>query len=175
MSRWLAAVPLAVLVALGLLFGLYALGRDPQVQPEARVGQPMPDLALASLDDGTPVRLREALAGGPLLVNFYASWCAPCAVEQPVLARMKAAGARIIGVSYKDRPEMSRAFLARSGDPFTWRVVDPDGRAGVEFGVTGPPETYLVDRTGVIRAKHVGAVTAADAARLAEGLALTPR
>lgn len=166
MSRWLALIPLGVLAALGLLFSLYALRHDPQVTPMALVGKPMPDLVLASLDGAPPLRLREALEDGPVLVNFYASWCQPCAVEQPVLGRMKDAGVRIIGVAYKDKPAASRAFLAQWGNPYAWRVVDPEGRAGVEFGVTGPPETYLVDRSGVIRAKYVGELKADTAQQL---------
>ncbi len=167
MNRWLAFLPLGVLAALGLLFGLYALNRNPQVQPEAMVGQPIPALTLPSLDDGrdTPI---AAVAQGPVLINFFASWCAPCEVEHPVLVGLKAQGVRIVGVAYKDAPANTQAFLARLGDPFDARLVDRDGRAGVEFGVTGVPETYLVDAQGVILAKHTGPLTPEGAEALLE-------
>ncbi|MET0272174.1 MAG: DsbE family thiol:disulfide interchange protein [Phenylobacterium sp.] len=166
MNRWLAFLPLAALVALGLLFGIYALNRNPQVQPQALVGKPMPDLTLPSLDDGRPMRLRDTLADGPVLVNFFASWCAPCEIEHPVLVGLKRQQIRIVGVAYKDAPQNTQAFIGRLGDPFAERLVDRDGRAGVEFGVTGVPETYLVGRDGVIIAKHTGPLDPAGAEKL---------
>jgi len=166
-NRWLAALPLIVLVALGALFGLYALNRNPQVQPQALVGKPMPDLTLPDLDDGRPVRLHELTAQGPVLVNFFASWCAPCEIEHPQLKALKAQNIRVIGIAYKDAPQNTQAFLTRLGDPFAQRLVDRDGRAGVEFGVTGVPETYVVGRDGVILAKHTGPLEEADARKLA--------
>ena len=173
MSRWLALLPLIAIVALGALFGLYALHRNPQVQPQALVGKPMPALTLASLDDGAPVSLRSEATGGPMLVNFFASWCGPCQIEHPVLMGLKGRGVRIVGVDYEDvapkgSPEEAKALLARLGDPFTRRLVDPDGRAGVEFGITGVPETYVVAADGKVLAKHTGPLTEADAARLAK-------
>jgi cytochrome c biogenesis protein CcmG/thiol:disulfide interchange protein DsbE len=155
--RWLAALPLVALAALGVLFAGYALHRNPQVQPQAMVGKPMPQLALPSLDTGTPVQLAAAVEG-PTLVNFFASWCAPCELEHPQLMAMKAEGVRVVGVAYKDAPENGRAFLGRLGDPFAVRLIDRDGRAGVEFGTTGVPETFLI-KDGVILAKHSGPLT----------------
>ncbi len=165
MRRWLAFVPLAALLALGVLFVGYSLKRNPQVQPEATVGKPMPQLTLPSLDDGRPIVLAEA-AKGPVLVNFFASWCAPCEIEHPVLVGLKREGVAVVGVAYKDAPENTRAFLGRLGDPFSARLVDRDGRAGLEFGVTGVPETYLIGTDGKILAKHTGPLTPDDARRL---------
>ena len=166
MSRWLAALPLVVLVALGLLFGLYALNRNPEVQPDALVGQPVPDLVLPSLEGGREVSVREAVKGGPVLVNFFASWCAPCEIEHPVLMDLQRQQVKVIGIAYKDAPANTEAFLTRLGDPFAARLVDRDGRAGIEFGVTGVPETYLIGADGIILDKHTGPLTGADAARL---------
>ena len=168
MSRWLAFLPLVAILALGALFGLYALHRNPQVQPQALVGKSMPDLTLPSLEDGAPVRLRDAAAQGPMLVNFFASWCAPCEVEQPVLMQLKARKVRMIGIAYKDAPPKTQGFLSRLGDPFSQRLVDRDGRAGIEFGVTGVPETYLIGKDGQVLAKHTGPLSPEDAARLAD-------
>ena len=167
MSRWLAFLPLVVLVALGALFGLYALNRNPQVQPEAMVGKPLPNLTLPTLAEGQPVPLREAAAEGPMLVNFFASWCAPCEIEHPVLMEMKRERVRLVGVAYKDAPQNTQAFLTRLGDPFAEILVDRDGRAGIEFGVTGVPETYVIGRDGVILAKHTGPLTVEAARKLA--------
>lgn len=175
MSRWLAVLPLVVLLALGVLFGAYALKRNPQVQPQAMVGKPVPDISLPDLKQGRPLALREMAAAGPMLVNFFASWCAPCEIEQPVLMALKARQVRIVGIAYKDAPQNAQGFLDRLGDPFAETLVDRDGRAGVEFGVTGVPETFLVSRDGVVQAKHTGPLTPNDAERLVAGMALTPR
>lgn len=165
MNRWLALLPLVALIALGLMFGLYSLNRDPQVQPQAMVGKPMPQLSLPRLD-GTTGTLSQAAGGRPVLVNFFASWCPPCEVEHPVLMNLAAQGIPVVGIAYKDAPPQTQAFLERLGDPFTEHLVDRDGRAGVEFGVTGVPETYLIGADGVILAKHAGPLTAEDAAAL---------
>ena len=163
MTRWLAMAPLAILGALALLFSLYALKHDPKVQPRALVGQPLPDLTLPSLDDGRPVALRSLATGGKLvLVNVYASWCGPCEVEAPQLMVLKDQGAVLIGVAYKDAPTNTQAFLARVGDPYAYRLVDRDGRAGIELGVTGVPETYLVDGKGTILAKYPAPLSETD-------------
>ena len=166
MSRWMAALPLVVLAALALLFAGYALHRNPQVQPQALVGKPMPDLTLPDLATGAPARLRDATAAGPVLINFYASWCAPCQIEHPMLMAMKARHVRIVGIAYKDAPPNTQALLTRLGDPYAQTVVDRDGRAGIEFGVTGVPETYLVAQDGRVLAKHTGPLGEADAQAL---------
>lgn len=158
MKRWLAFSPLIVLAALALLFAGYALKRDPRVQPQALVGKPMPAMTLPDLDTGRQAALREA-GDGPMLVNFFASWCAPCEVEHPQLMALKAQGVTVVGIAYKDAPANTQAFLTRLGDPFAAKRIDRDGRAGLEFGVTGVPETYLVGSDGVIIAKHTGPLT----------------
>ena len=166
MSRWLALLPLVALVAMGLMFGLYSLNRNPQVQPDAMVGKPVPALTLPTLTEGTPTPVRAALGGEVALVNFFASWCAPCEVEHPTLMALKGRGVKIVGIAYKDAPPQTQAFLTRLGDPFAARLVDRDGAAGIEFGVTGVPETYLVGGDGVILAKHTGPLTLEDAEAL---------
>src|ERR1700749_1669259 len=98
MSRWIAALPLVVLAALAILFAGYGLHHDPHVVPEALVGKQTPDLALPSLADGTMHSIREASQEGPVLVNFFASWCAPCQIEHPVLMGLKTKHVKIVGV-----------------------------------------------------------------------------
>lgn len=165
MRRWLAFLPLVAIVALAVLFAGYALHRNPHIEPQALVGKPAPDLTLPALDTGEPTTIRSTVKG-PTLINFFASWCVPCELEHPQLMALKDEGVRIVGVAYKDAPENSRALLQRLGDPFAVKLIDRDGRAGVEFGTTGVPETYLVGPDGVIIAKHSGPLDAQSAEAL---------
>jgi cytochrome c biogenesis protein CcmG/thiol:disulfide interchange protein DsbE len=137
------------------------------VQPQALVGQPVPNLTLTTLAEGQPANLREAASAGPYLVNFFASWCGPCEIEHPTWMKLKGQTVRVVGVAYKDAPQKTQGFLDRLGDPYAEVLVDRDGRAGVEFGVTGVPETYLVGRDGVIIAKHTGPITEPEARAMA--------
>ena len=165
MRRWIGFAPLIVLLALGVLFAGYALKHDPHVQPHALVGKPVPAVSLPDLDTGALVAVRDVPAG-PRLINFYASWCAPCRVEAPQLMALKAQGVPVVGIAYKDDPAKTQAFLAELGDPFALKLADRNGRAGIEFGVTGVPETFLVGSDGVILAKHSGPLTDADVPEL---------
>lgn len=167
MKRWIAFLPLVVLGLLAVLFAGYGLRHDPKVAPAALVGKPLPDLTLPLLAGGPPIPVKGQL-DGPTFVNVFASWCVPCAVEAPALAAMEAQGARIVGVAYKDEPLASAAFLRRYGDPFTTVMVDRDGRAGIELGVSGVPETFLVAPGGKIIAKHSGPLLPADAEAMME-------
>ena len=169
MARWLTWLPLVVLAALGALFVGYALRHDPHVNPAAMVGRPVPAVLLQPMRGGPPQPVRAATAG-PMLINFYASWCAPCVEEAPALMALKAEGARIVGVAYKDPAEKTQAFLSAYGDPFAVTLMDPQGREAVEFGVSGVPETFAVSASGVIVAKHSGALTPADADAMMERL-----
>jgi cytochrome c biogenesis protein CcmG/thiol:disulfide interchange protein DsbE len=165
MRRLAAFAPLAALLAAIALFAGWSLRRNPQVTPTAMVGKPVPDVMLPRLGLAGYSSLR-AVAKGPTLVNFYASWCAPCAEESPALMALKAEGVRIVGVAYKDDPGAAGAFLKRLGDPYAENLEDRSGAAAIEFGLTGVPETYAVDALGVIRAKRAQPIDAADAEAL---------
>lgn len=131
-------------------------GHDPQLLPSALLDKPAPAFDLPALS-GQERFTREALLGQPVLVNVFASWCAPCRIEHPLLMRLaRQEGVRLYGIAYKDKPEDSARFLAELGDPYRGVGVDRDGRVGVDFGVYGVPETYVLDRDGHIRARHVG-------------------
>jgi cytochrome c biogenesis protein CcmG, thiol:disulfide interchange protein DsbE len=165
MRRLIALAPIMVFAALVAVFGLYALHHNPQVIPRATVGSLAPNDALPTLDGAPPAPLHTALKG-TTLVNFFASWCVPCAGEAPTLAALKAEGVRIVGVSWKDEPAKTRDFLSRYGNPYQVVFVDHEGRAGIDFGVTGVPETYLVDAHGRIIEKEAQPLTPGDAEAL---------
>jgi cytochrome c biogenesis protein CcmG/thiol:disulfide interchange protein DsbE len=168
-SRWFAFAPLIVLAALAVLFAGYALHHDPHVNPAALVGRQAPAVALQPLAGGAPAPLRTP-AQGPVLVSFFASWCAPCVEDAPALMALKAEGVPIIGVAYKDAPSKSQAFLAANGNPFISTFMDPSGRAGVDFGVSGVPETFAIGADGRVLAKRSGPLSPSDAEALVEAL-----
>src|SRR5262245_18373398 len=152
---YLLPVMLFILVAGYFLLGLRE-GRDPSLVPSAMIDRPMPAFALPGLKEGDPILKSEDLAGKVAVVNFFASWCLPCRVEHPLLARVAAKGVPIYGILYKDKPGAALAWLAELGNSYAAIGSDPEGRTGIEFGVYGVPETYLVDREGRIRFKQVG-------------------
>ena len=166
MKRWIALAPLAVLGALALLFLGYGLKHDPRVVPAALVGKAAPSRSLPPLAGGQARTPAEP--GRAVWVNFFASWCVPCAVEAPALQALEAQGVPLVGVSYRDDPAATRRFLALRGDPFQTVLMDRDGRAGVDWGVSGVPETFVVGPDGTILAKHSGPLEPADAERLAD-------
>jgi cytochrome c biogenesis protein CcmG/thiol:disulfide interchange protein DsbE len=165
MKRWIAVLPLAVLGLLAVLFATFGLHHDPHVIPDALVGKPLPIDALPPLAGGAPEAL-TAEVKGPTLVNVFFSTCAPCVEEHPSLLALKARGVRIVGVAYKEDPARTAAYLERLGDPFAAVLVDRDGRAAIDLGVSGAPETFAVTASGQVVAKHSGVLAPADADRL---------
>ncbi len=167
MKRLIALLPLAVLVALAVLFATFGLHHDPHFTPDALVGQTAPDALLPRLYAPGEAHLAPTL-NGPVLVNFFFSTCPPCIEEAPALMALKSQGVRLVGIAYKEPPEDTRAFLARYGDPFVAVFYDRDGRAALDWGVSGAPETFLVAADGKVLAKHSGALTPVDAEALLE-------
>lgn len=155
MKRWIVFLPLVFLIAAVALFGLFALGRSTRVEPNAVVGKPMPDISAPLLEGGSPVTLASQVHGKGM-VNLFASWCTPCIVEAPALDQIKARGVRIIGLAQKDEPANTAKFLTRYGDPYAVILDDRQSLGTVEFGVTGIPETFVIDSSGVIVGKHTG-------------------
>jgi cytochrome c biogenesis protein CcmG/thiol:disulfide interchange protein DsbE len=156
--RWLL-VPLIV-IPLILLFS-YGFGRDPRAIPSQLIGKPMPTFSLVTID-GQAVTADE-LRGRPLLLNFWASWCGPCVAEHQVLldaASRYGDRVEIVGVLFQDSADGARAFLAQYGEGGWPVLLDPDGGLALDFGVTGPPETYFVDASGIVRYKQFGPLTA---------------
>ena len=154
-------LPLAVFAALASVLYLGFTLRDPHLLPSALLNKPFPIFALPLLDTGEQIS-RERLLGEPRLVNVWATWCPTCLAEHGELLRIRAeTGLSIVGINYKDDATKALAWLARHGDPYDFSIVDADGDLGLELGVYGAPETFLIDAEGVVRYKHVGAVTAA--------------
>ena len=149
-------IPAAVLAALVVLFAL-GLQRDPSAIPSPLIDRAAPAFDLPTLDGG---RLTLAqLQGAPVVVNFWASWCAPCLQEHPLLMELARSGVRIVGVNYKDDPRAAAQWLERHGNPFAVIAQDRDGRVGLDWGVYGVPETFALDANGTIRYKHIRPLT----------------
>jgi cytochrome c biogenesis protein CcmG, thiol:disulfide interchange protein DsbE len=149
------------LVMIGLLlFGL-SDGRDPNHVPSALTNRPLPEFTRPDLFDPNAVVSSTQLRGGVFLVNFWGTWCPPCHAEHPYLIEISEREPDItfVGVNYtEDDPELAREFLRERGNPFKLNLSDADGSLGIDFGVTGAPETFVVDSTGTIRYRHVGEI-----------------
>ena len=159
-SRFLlAAVPLAIVIALATMF-YDRLGKNPSELPSALIGKPVPFFELPGLDGGKGLSSADLQRGPVTVVNVFASWCAPCRLEHPLLTALtKVPGIRLVGLSYKDKPVATKAFLAELGNPYALIGVDEPGRVAIDWGVYGVPETYLVSAEGEIMWKHVGPLT----------------
>ncbi len=152
-------LPLAMFAAI-VAFLAVGLGLNPREVPSPLIGKPAPAFALPRLDDPTQKVSREDLLGQVWMLNVWASWCAPCREEHPLvidIARRQLVP--VYGLNYKDAGPAARSWLASLGNPYRANLVDADGRVGIDFGVYGVPETFIIDRQGVIRLKHVGPLT----------------
>ena len=152
-------IPLLVLVVLVVLLAR-GLKLDPREVPSPLIGKPAPAFALTRLDDASRTIRRDDLLGRVWVLNVWASWCAACRDEHPLLVDFaKRARVPLLGLNYKDQRADGQAWLARFGDPYTASLYDGDGRVGIDFGVYGVPETFVIDKTGTVRFKHIGALT----------------
>lgn len=148
-------VPLGIFLVLAV-FLLKGLDRDPNAMPSALLGKPVPPFRLPDLIDETQPVTEAVFQGQPALLNVWGTWCVACRVEHPFLMDLAKRGVPIIGVNYKDERSLALRWLEERGDPYRANVQDSDGTLGVDLGVFGAPETYLVDSRGVIRYKHIG-------------------
>ena len=161
MRRLLYLLPV---LAFALVAGWFWLGlapnRDPGEVPSVMIGKPVPDFDLPPLVAGTPGLKSSELKGHVTLINFFASWCVPCRAEHPLLFTLsKDNRFQIDGIAYKNKQSDTNAYLAELGNPYARVVVDEPGRTAIDFGLYGVPESYLVDRDGVIRFRQVGPLT----------------
>jgi cytochrome c biogenesis protein CcmG/thiol:disulfide interchange protein DsbE len=157
MTRYL--LPLGIFVLLVLLLGV-GLSLNPREVPSPLIGKPAPQFQLPQLHDPAKTFAPQELLGKVWVLNVWASWCAACRDEHPVLADFAKSGlAPLFGLNYKDQRDDAIAWLKRFGDPYQVSLVDTDGRVGIDYGVYGVPETYVIDKQGVIRYKRIGPVT----------------
>jgi cytochrome c biogenesis protein CcmG/thiol:disulfide interchange protein DsbE len=157
MLRYL--IPLGLFLVL-VVFLAIGLTRDPNTLPSALIDKPAPTLRLPQLKDATKTFSAEDMRGKVWMMNVWASWCVACRDEHPFLFEYQKSGVvPIYGLNYKDRREDALGWLGELGDPYVLSAVDLDGRAGIDYGVYGAPETYIIDKSGTIRMKHVGPVT----------------
>ncbi len=159
MKRWQFLAPLALFAVL-LGFLAVGLNLNPREVPSPLIGKPAPAFALARLDDPSQRITHADLKGQVWILNVWASWCVACRQEHPLLVDFaKRNPVPLYGLNYKDKREDGLAWLARFGDPYKASLFDIDGRVGIDFGVYGVPETFVIDKEGVIRFKQIGPVT----------------
>jgi cytochrome c biogenesis protein CcmG/thiol:disulfide interchange protein DsbE len=153
------AIPIAVFVALIALLGI-GLKLDPREVPSPLIGKPAPHFELPELHQAAKTFSERDMRGKVWVLNVWASWCVSCREEHPVLLDLAASGAvPVYGLNYKDKREDGLAWLKSMGDPYKVSIFDFDGRVGIDYGVYGVPETYLIDKSGVIRYKRIGPLT----------------
>jgi cytochrome c biogenesis protein CcmG/thiol:disulfide interchange protein DsbE len=156
----LFVLPVVLLLGVAVLFAV-GLRHDPSIVPSVLIDKPVPDFDLPPLLDDKPGLATTDLNGQVALVNVFASWCIPCRVEHPLFMHLAEQGeVPVYGINYKDAPADAKRWLAELGDPYARIGADRDGRAGIEWGVYGVPETFVVDGTGTIRFKQVGPLSA---------------
>jgi len=149
-----AFIALVVVLAVGLRL-------NPREVPSPLIGKPAPPFELPLLNEPDKRFSQKDMLGKVWIMNVWASWCPPCLVEHPVVTRIARSGlAPVVGLNYKDTRDEALPWLKRNGDPYQLIVFDASGRIGIDYGVYGVPETYVIDRKGVIRYKHIGPLTA---------------
>jgi cytochrome c biogenesis protein CcmG/thiol:disulfide interchange protein DsbE len=155
-------LPVGVFAVIVVFLGI-GLTLDPRKVPSPLVDKPAPGFTLPRLDDPAVTMSPAELQGKVWLLNVWASWCVSCRAEHEVLKQLAARDlVPIIGLNYKDQSDAARQWLRQLGDPYAASVVDAEGRTGIDWGVYGVPETFVIDRRGVIRYKHIGPVSGAD-------------
>lgn len=166
MYKW---IPL--IIALGLALVLYtAIGKDPTKLETARLNDPVPKFNLESLLDETKFISQENLKGEVILLNVWATWCPSCRAEHGYLLKLAKQGVPIVGLNYKDERPAANTWLDQLGNPYVFNIFDPKGKLGFDLGVYGAPETYLIDKKGFVRFRHVGVVDDATWQKILEPL-----
>ncbi|SLN41987.1 Thiol:disulfide interchange protein CycY precursor [Pseudoruegeria aquimaris] len=155
----LMALPPLLFAGLAAVFLVGMMRENPDELPSAREGKPAPPVVLTELGGNTPFTDETLRQPGVKLVNYWASWCAPCRVEHPTLTQLAEEGIPIYGINYKDRPEDALAFLDELGNPYAGLGADENGRMAINWGLYGVPETYVIDGNGTVVLRFAGPVT----------------
>lgn len=159
MNRLKLFIPLIVFAVLAVLFW-QGLGRDPSELPTALQGRPVPDFRMATVQEPQRMVSQEDLKGHKFaLINVWATWCGPCRQEHPFLLELARRGVPIFGVNAKDERELARQWLDERGDPYRFSVFDPEGKLGLDLGVYGYPETFLIDENGTVLQRKVSVLS----------------
>lgn len=156
--RLLAAFGVLAGVALFAAMAMFGIRNDPSELPSALIGKPFPEFTTGSVDETDAVITRADLLGRPALVNVWATWCVSCKLEHPVLNDLAKQGVVIHGINYKDQKPAAQRWLYEFLNPYQLNISDPDGSIGFDLGVYGAPETFMIDKNGIIRHKFVGVV-----------------
>lgn len=160
MSKIIRLIPLILFVALGIV--LYrGLSLNPQAIPSALVGKSMPEFSLTQLRDSTKTLSKKDLTGNIVLLNVWGTWCVYCKYEHPYLVDIAKSGrVSLYGLNYKDDRNDAKQWLTNYENPYVFSIFDPLGKLGIELGVTAAPETFVIDKKGIIRMKYVGPIDA---------------
>ena len=152
-------IPLVLFLVLAVFLAI-GLNRDPHEVPSPLINKPAPAFEIPQLSEPNQSFSPASMKGQVWILNVWASWCVACREEHPVLVELaKSKMAPIIGLDYKDKREEALAMLAKQGNPYVLSAFDSNGRVGIDYGVYGVPETYVIDKTGIIRFKHIGPIT----------------
>ncbi len=158
MRRLIFIMPVIAFMA---LVGFFAFGltKDPKELPSQLIDRPLPQFALPGVEPGSTGFATVALKGEPALLNVFASWCAACPQEHPVLTRISNEGFPVFGIAWKDKPQDTRDWITRFGNPYKAIAADESGRTAIDLGITGVPETFIVDKNGRVRFKQIGPIS----------------
>jgi cytochrome c biogenesis protein CcmG, thiol:disulfide interchange protein DsbE len=162
MNRLLMLLPPVLFAALALAFYVGMQRENPNDLPSTRVGQMAPPITEERLNDIPGLTAADLQTGQVTIVNFWASWCPPCRAEHPVLKQMAADGLRVAGVNIKDQADTAAAYLAEDGNPFFAMAFDPRGRTAIDWGVTAPPETFIIGGDGTVLFRFQGPLVGSD-------------
>ena len=158
MKKTLDLIPLIIFLALILVLFTFLSGRDDQLE-SVLVDKSFPEFSLTSLSDESSIKSKKDISELPALVNVWATWCIACRVEHPFLMKLKENSTiKIYGLNYKDDRIKALDLLERDGDPFEFSIYDFEGRLAIDLGVYGAPETFFIDKEGIVRERHVGVV-----------------
>jgi len=161
MRRVLVLLPLFLFAVVALAF-VFGLNRNPSLIPSVLINKSLPSFNLPAVRAGDSGLASRELRGEPMLINMFASWCVSCRVEHPLLLDLRSRGVSIAGIDWEDTADAGAKYLKENGDPYARVGLDRSGRAGIDLGITGVPETFVVDKHGRVRYKQIGPIETAD-------------